>query len=180
MKELIGSKKGVSIEAMPPFIKDGVIHSICIGINYDKRVISISHHSNLVDETDKEKLRNPSDSTMVLFPFDSLMWLSPRLDGCRQFLGIENGFDRFLKKDSINQDKNNNLKYFTEGGTPIESVYKENPKIEKIISWGGGNKDTMFYYIGVLLKDGSEKQFSSNTDILDVIKQADDYLKEIE
>ena len=108
------------------------------------------------------------------------MWLSPRLDGCRQFLGIENGFDRFLKKDSINQDKNNNLKYFTEGGTPIESVYKENPKIEKIISWGGGNKDTMFYYIGVLLKDGSEKQFSSNTDILDVIKQADDYLKEIE
>lgn len=98
LKELMDNPKGSSFEAMPPFTKDGKIHNVCIGIHYGSRIINISHHTTDVGETDKEKIRNPSDSTTVSFPFENLMWLAPRLDGVRQFLNIENGYDKFSKK----------------------------------------------------------------------------------
>lgn len=84
LEDLMNNPKGVSIEPMPPFIKDGVSHNICLGINYEKRIVSISYHSNLEDETDKEQLRNPKDYQKISFPFECLEWFSSILDGYRK------------------------------------------------------------------------------------------------
>tara|TARA_R110000868_G_scaffold7299_1_gene39834 strand:- start:220 stop:480 length:261 start_codon:yes stop_codon:yes gene_type:complete len=80
-----------SYEIIPPVEKDGRTSIVGIAIN-DSGAITISHHTNLVGETDKEKLREPEDFKSVTFPIEQLKWLAPRLEGVRQFLKIEDGY----------------------------------------------------------------------------------------
>lgn len=94
---LLNNPQGVSIEPLPPFVKDGVNHCICIAINYKDETISIHHHTNAVDETDKEKLRNPKDTKTLTFPFGSLMWIAPVLERHREYLKVESGYEKFTK-----------------------------------------------------------------------------------
>ena len=98
LEELMNNPNGMSIEGFPPFINDGVSHNMSISINYDKRIVSISYHSNLENETDKEKLRSPKDFQKISFPFECLEWFAPILDGYRKSLGIESGYEKIMKK----------------------------------------------------------------------------------
>lgn len=93
----LNEKKGVMVESTPPFIIDGRRSIVNFGINYDKKIMTISHHTLAENETNNEKIRHPEDVKTVSFPFEHLMWLAPRLEGMRQHLGIESGYEKYAK-----------------------------------------------------------------------------------
>lgn len=81
-----------SSEILPPIIKDDKELISGISFNKEKNIISIHYHTRLINETDKEKIRNPPDSQVITLPIECLKWLAPRLEGYRTMLNIESGY----------------------------------------------------------------------------------------
>ena len=84
------------IEIIPPVDKNG--RTSVVGISYGiDESITISHYTKLIGETDNEKIRNPEDYKSITIPIEQLKWLAPRLNGLRQFLKIEDGYEQNKK-----------------------------------------------------------------------------------
>lgn len=74
-----------------------------------------------------------------------------------------------------------NLKYLNfEENLILNGKCDFNKNIQQLWEWGGGIKDNMQYNVSISFKDGSKKTFTSTESRAEAIKQADDYLQEIE
>lgn len=98
VESLLERVKGMnSSEILPPQdIGENKKEVVGININHKTKTLSIIVHTEPKEFPDGKRPigYEPEDSKTVTFSFNQLMWLAPRLEGYRSFLGVENGYEK--------------------------------------------------------------------------------------
>lgn len=84
-----------SSEILPPLISDGIEKVIGIGLNKNNNTITITY-CECVERVGHSKYKAPEyyKTEQITMPIQLLSWLSPRLEGYRESLGIDNSFNK--------------------------------------------------------------------------------------
>lgn len=98
LNELLGKlSASPSFEILPPIEMDGRCRIIGVSRYPKTREIDISFYTIPIEEKDirSSERSEIKDMKSIKIKYEDLTWLAPKLEGLREFLGIENGFDRF-------------------------------------------------------------------------------------